>query len=1070
MQSSSNIDNNNNDYLATLANPFQGAITGIPDDRQQPGILKTVRFNANLDLSTRGTANASGLLVFPFFGSRQGIRVYYNAGPNTPYRYAQTIESMDNVLDNFDSFRVVSGGLRVRSTTNSGGNLPLNGTLCAVCYTDLPNIEQLSYQNLLSFAKDSKSAIGPVAIQDGLVSLSGPSADKRYLAPDNSAYIPIDGSPRYDNLECVLANRWSGGGLSFASGLATRKFNLPQFIWGKFRVRMSFLVNFGAAVTKPYCQVRLQSPNAFDVTPIQRVTMTLTEGNQYQVWMDQIFATDQEFASIELSFSPTGQIPTIVTDGVGYVEALSLDMFSPNFSGPGVIIAFDAVSYESVITLDGILNVEAVPNYQLSRNVPAAYLNFENSVDIEVANLLFRYGGRTGVKQLYSWADYGNFINGASRGNLMSRDVATGHAASLGGVLSSIWSFAKPVLRRAAPPALRAAGQIAAGMTGMPEFQDVGNSLGKLAFRGFASSSSCSSPICIPSPVTARYTIASPRTEHPTEPLNFTPPLGYTLTRGDLMIPQLDQTMATMMADPGSVVKALTKMIPFLTLHDTHTIVEEGFTGIVAVKRGCGFMVGAWKARQGHGQKGRDLKLSSVDWFMPVTYPEALRPNVTRCVAVDGVDYNFWVVTNTASRGSYKANALIGHASSRSSGMEFSEPGDLTDTKDLDYSSTACDPNAILASRTGDIHKDVKYRALVQGDMSGAFKDISRWCAKELAGQGLEPGEWIFSKQRGVFLTAAGDPIISNVIVSTFPILWSSSGATYNYIDGVLYSTNNMGSHPSTMLLEDTPMGVYATEKEMYLYVTVMAPEAYAIDGASFEAAILAAGFLCPYGPLISGAMTPGEEITGLKSKVTAAAEAGVKLVMVQPDASEFAALSSRYNTPKDKDKICSYAMIFAPPYRAVAAVAVTSYTELISAMLLYSGSKDAAAFDPLGRKVEADEAREIQKKSAATTSALKQTVVMAGVPHTLDFGDPEVVSMVVDYVQMHTDVPKYRDGVEELIRVGAIQKVARYYAQLYSANIAASQKEERRKKAAAPAPVTRGGGNKVRARLADFA
>jgi hypothetical protein len=468
--------NAKNAYLKNVINPFQFPAVQIPDETNIPSVVKTVTTSATLKFPDPVANSISDLLFIENFSSlRREIRVYGFYTPISRYLYYGSLFQEEDLAQYFDYIRPISGGLNINSSTVSGSKFNINGIMNCCLTNTVPNLNTLNFQTLASYAKNNTDKVVAVSVADGVTGVAYPSDFEYGLPTSNYSLEP---------------NILSSTALQATKG-AYRLFGVkPADVSSAVAVTASYLVydsttdaNFNGFYRGMYGTAELDirgrafGPSAGPSELFLQVVATFQNGsmstwtlaeNSYNFYTSvympggNIVSTFQMHQDLNLElpleglqiFVNAGSAINTVTFGA-QGDGLTMKFFEAgNFQDRSntILIGVSGMDPTATIRIAGVNSYEAIPNDALSRNLNVAARSEHDPVAVEVANTLIDNAPSLGIPLIASTPDF--FARRQTKevkSVVESEQGAVYAAASKGGLLSQLYSFAKPLIGKLAP-------------------------------------------------------------------------------------------------------------------------------------------------------------------------------------------------------------------------------------------------------------------------------------------------------------------------------------------------------------------------------------------------------------------------------------------------------------------------------------------------------------------------------------------------------------------------------------------------------------------------------------------
>lgn len=391
----SSENTNPNNFLRTIIDPFNFTST-IPDLDMTSSVLKDVSITSNITVGATG----AGLLLWTPNSPDGVLRLF--AWDGARYNYLETITPDQPIEDAYALSRFVSGGLKVVSSTISGGNFNVSGTFNASNYQFLPDLKTLTYQTIPSYCRSLTDKLLSVRVPDGLVALAYPDGRYDFLARETNGVHTIS-----NVIEAIVPDTsFTAQNVTFTAGV-----EFPDNLTGWTTFVMQFYMvsagNPGACSALLTINQRNADPNNWANNIVVPIFCTIDGfgsnlintviSRYFRVYIPGFIDTIQVAAQ-------TGTF----TLGMGgnNLSIQNESYYARGYLGPGTLIAFQSVTPGQEISLAGKLNYEAVPDAQLSRDIPTSRGHMENPLEMELAEYAIAHGEENGIKFLYELNEY----------------------------------------------------------------------------------------------------------------------------------------------------------------------------------------------------------------------------------------------------------------------------------------------------------------------------------------------------------------------------------------------------------------------------------------------------------------------------------------------------------------------------------------------------------------------------------------------------------------------------------------------------------------------------------------
>lgn len=459
-----------NEFLNTCLEPFGKRGVCIPDVNLNPRVPKAINYNLNLSGST------SYLLWFTPQSRIVQLQIYSNHGTDQHPIWAWLMDvAPDQVLgENFSVSRYVSSGIQVLSNTIASGAFAVQGSIYAVNYQDPTDFQTLTAQAILASRVDETSYVENELVANGVVCISQPAVDLEFRLMDNNA---SENSGPY--FEAVFeAGYWITNTANYP--LTTQTGYTPPFYDGslmniltvttpllpflmKGRTKFAVDIEFLTHVTPLYT---LAGPGTFVIRGLDilgNITCSsnfgktgatvggssgghpVLDGSAFHI--EGYFYSTTPIATIQVSYTPSTLAVPVASDYGVRIKLHNEVVVRPGEISNGSIIVVNNVSASQSITVNSIINYEAVPNAQLAQNVQTGGFLLDNVSDLEAVKLVMGNKSHFGIRGVYTNSQYQDYLSGEYFIQKSQRDAIRVGAFGL----SDLLSFVKPVANMAAP-------------------------------------------------------------------------------------------------------------------------------------------------------------------------------------------------------------------------------------------------------------------------------------------------------------------------------------------------------------------------------------------------------------------------------------------------------------------------------------------------------------------------------------------------------------------------------------------------------------------------------------------
>jgi hypothetical protein len=470
-------------YLLEIMDPFVGAVAPIPDLNMTSSILKSQNITQVITCPDP-VQSGNILFVIPFASPRHAVRMYVWDSTSKKYYFCKEITQDDPLEESYRYTRFISGALTVQSATVSSGNFTISGTVNAIHFQDLPPLDTINFNTLLSYSRDNSSKLGGVPVSEGVVAIAMPDDDYEFVIPElenecSKENVIVSKDVTASHYTTTALPQGTPGIVYSASWQGGTNPYFPNGAHG--HVRLSGVLTFEInAVTPPErCHVQLNFIKKYNyanadtwATSVVSVTeasmnfetyIAVGGSNNLTCPFDLRFYDEKDFAQFDIQAVPVvGDISLDLSQSRVYYEWDSV--YRRHINGPGALIAVSGLQPSQQINLNGIFNYEAVPNSTLARQVSTSRADrMENNMDMEVAEYVAANATSLGYGFLYNLQQFNNMRTRGAFRSLCNKETAAYHAASFGSIMGHLWKLAKPVLKTAVPVAARTVGNFIGG-------------------------------------------------------------------------------------------------------------------------------------------------------------------------------------------------------------------------------------------------------------------------------------------------------------------------------------------------------------------------------------------------------------------------------------------------------------------------------------------------------------------------------------------------------------------------------------------------------------------------------
>jgi hypothetical protein len=645
-------------YLRSVLAPDMGPAY-IPDDVVQQCHVKAETVTYNLQVSETG----SGVfLLYPDHPSSL-IGYHYTISPLGVMVFDRVIRTAQTLSDNYDYARRVSQLLTIKSSSLPLGVYALNGTFNAVrvegTLSEIPSLQLPAdefYNGLLTNTVDLYDKVGNALVGDGIAVLSlMSSVDQQFTRLGDASPVSSSGINPIVNTITDLAQSLryhfvGTGNLGIGTGTTIGEMVMNIDSTNGIEIDLNILVSYGSPLITGY------SINAYFSLLDPFGNNIPAAGESQNVFIPAaVNGIPTDVGSNVLSFHFTYSNPDaapIAAVGIslianyssappaGSTYTITVDAMAPAAAKMGVnkavvVVGYQGVAANSVITISGVTNFELVPNPVLRQNL-ALENSYADEAELEYAKNLLHNRHLVGIKSVWNLKDYW-----ASRPILEElADVAKHEQALALSGADVVKFFKRKVVPRLIKPVVDAAS--AALPVAAPAF----NALGK-AVSNWSSSAASGVPIA------ARASESKTYVDYRAFAMDKSPFVAFAM-----------DTKPNFRSKPGVIVPAAWRVVTFPTLitnvnsmvttsgllFAATNVKPPGFKGIVFTRSINGFSI--------FGLARDDIYKHNLNcdvWVFPIDAAQFLKKKV---LIVEGPellghsgDAAIWLAANSKIKG-----------------------------------------------------------------------------------------------------------------------------------------------------------------------------------------------------------------------------------------------------------------------------------------------------------------------------------------------------------------------------------------------------------------------------------
>lgn len=476
------IDLGDNDMIKSMYMPFQFAAR-IGDLNMSQTIVKTVNV-----IKTIKVVATDGLFVLNWYSRDNIIRHYLMDQTTKKFNFYQDIIPDQNIQDNYDLNRFVTGGLMLQSATISGSNFNVAGVLVATKVQRLPDLYTLTYDQIPSYKMNQTSTLGNVPISEGVATLSGIDCTQALRPNKTENVFPVDYLTKVvlNSATSIFNQNFVGNDKSKLIVNGDYIINtdleptytkwMPPNTWGRvnFKLDLTVIINT-FSVLRLDIHFRYTSANPDGTTLYSIVTRTnyvnYAPNLSTTIHLEEELNDRRELDGVIVMLGPNyAGNSTLSIDPVGTKITMTYyDVYEENARGPSTLIAYQSVGVGQEIALSGVLNYEVVPDANLIRQIGDLVKNEAHPDDLKILKII---SSKSDFKSVFTMGDYKKFLAYINTNRSFSRKATAFHAAGL-------MDFVKPIMKKISPYVGRTIG----GWLNAPEIgQSIGTMIGNTMF------------------------------------------------------------------------------------------------------------------------------------------------------------------------------------------------------------------------------------------------------------------------------------------------------------------------------------------------------------------------------------------------------------------------------------------------------------------------------------------------------------------------------------------------------------------------------------------------------------
>lgn len=449
-------------YIKSIFDPRMGPFS-IPDEVSKRHVLRQETITANLPASKDGGI----ILYYPnSVGFYNGFHYTYDGDV---WKLEQAITTAQDLAENYNYARQISGILDVRATTQSTSNAILSGNMNAATYEgggiselnlQTATAEQI-YKTILSSTSNAMDKVNGAYVANGLTILSVPNeVGTRYQRIDdripmtratnsNTAVISDDDSSLviYGEVPYVRFLAASSATPADPAQYLT-VINVDSGVGKGFTIHQRMQVG-----TNQTLLVQARPLNMFgalcdsDYAP-QDELITFVENIAHDFTLF-VPPTKEPVASIAIRVRNDGDDASIIVQDKVSIQCHGCNLYGA--AKPTTIVAYTGMIADSIITVSGVRNYELIPNSDLLRQMSTTYRLYDKHA-LDYLQMLLSARAELGIRTVMSYNTYTNLLRYfVELGDVDNTQRA--EAFSLGKLVRGIKKVAVPALSAIFPAA-----------------------------------------------------------------------------------------------------------------------------------------------------------------------------------------------------------------------------------------------------------------------------------------------------------------------------------------------------------------------------------------------------------------------------------------------------------------------------------------------------------------------------------------------------------------------------------------------------------------------------------------
>jgi hypothetical protein len=417
----------------TVFDPYSVSKPTIPDLNLKPAVSKTI-----LTGETYTEINAAGgLILFNPYTASSILRMYRLTGDTNKYRFVKEIVPEERMSENYDWFRPVSAAMTVQSATIASGKFSVSGTMNAISFSSEPTISTLSYDNITAQRQDERGCKKQIPVQSGIVFTAPPDENHEYSRFESNNYQSAENAWTWTS---PATNEYWPSATDVTVTVFDGSAGGSQELQTNFRgyYTLNALVACSAAGIAPltvsvisvyYTCGEDGNEQSYDAQTFNFIVGAEAGMNYIPIHYSGFEAAD--LGHIVITLHAGVNLTTSASNANQFVQLHNYSIARRGI-GPGLICAWKGVDPGNQVTMQGIVNYEAVPNQNLIRNVKCEPHPVADPLQIARVDTLFMYRDEFGLNTIYEVQEFENMRNRLKDMVIGERQVAAEDNASSG--------------------------------------------------------------------------------------------------------------------------------------------------------------------------------------------------------------------------------------------------------------------------------------------------------------------------------------------------------------------------------------------------------------------------------------------------------------------------------------------------------------------------------------------------------------------------------------------------------------------------------------------------------------